>query len=77
VDKKQAKSFLEAFTTVIEGRMKAHDEVPLAGLGKFKVSDRKARVGRNPLTGEPVQIPAKTVVKFSIARALKESVLNS
>jgi nucleoid DNA-binding protein len=77
VDKKQAKSFLEAFTSVVEGRMKDHDEVPLAGLGKFKVSDRKARVGRNPLTGEPVQIPAKTVVKFSIARALKESVLNT
>ena len=77
VDKKQAKAFLEAFTSVVEERMKAHDEVPLAGLGKFKVSDRKARVGRNPLTGEPVQIPAKTVVKFSIARALKESVLDS
>jgi len=77
VDKKQAKAFLEAFTAVVERSMVAHDEIPLAGLGKFKVSDRKARVGRNPLTGEPVQIPAKTVVKFTIARALKEAVLNS
>jgi len=77
VDKRQAKAFLEAFTSVIERSMAAHDEVPLAGLGKFKVSDRKARVGRNPLTGEPVQIPAKTVVKFTIARALKDSVLNT
>ncbi len=77
VDKKEAKSFLEAFTAVVERTMVAHDEIPLAGLGKFKVSDRKARVGRNPLTGEPVQIPAKTVVKFTIARALKEAVLKT
>ena len=56
--------------------MKNRDEVPLPGLGKFKVSERKARMGRNPLTGEPVQIPAKTVAKFTIARSLKESVLN-
>ena len=46
-------------------------EVPLKGLGKFKVQNRKARVGRNPLTGEPVQIPAKTVVKFTVAKQLK------
>jgi nucleoid DNA-binding protein len=77
VDKRQAKAFLDAFTTVVERGMKAHDEIPLAGLGKFKVSDRKARVGRNPLTGDPVNIPAKTVVKFTIARALKEAVLDS
>ena len=76
VDKKQAKGFLEAFTTVVERAMKAHDDVPLPGLGKFRVSERKARVGRNPLTGEPIQIPAKTVVKFTIAKALKESVLS-
>jgi len=77
VDRKQAKAFLEAFSAVIERSMVAHDEIPLSGLGKFKVSDRKARVGRNPLTGEPVQIPAKTVVKFTIARALKEAVLKT
>jgi nucleoid DNA-binding protein len=45
--------------------------VPLKGLGKFKVHHRKARMGRNPLTGEEIQIPAKTVVKFTIAKALK------
>ncbi|MFQ5768091.1 MAG: HU family DNA-binding protein [Acidobacteriota bacterium] len=75
VDKKMAKGFLEAFTVVVERSMKQHEDVPLPGLGKFKVSDRKARTGRNPLTGEPIQIPAKTVVKFSIAKALKEAVL--
>ncbi len=75
VDKRQAKGFLEAFTAVVERSMRAHDDVPLPGLGKFRVSQRKARVGRNPLTGEPIQIPAKTVVKFAIAKALKETVL--
>jgi DNA-binding protein HU-beta len=44
------------------------------GLGKFKVQNRKARVGRNPLTGEPVNIPAKTVVKFTVAKSLKDLV---
>ncbi|MFQ5670820.1 MAG: HU family DNA-binding protein [Acidobacteriota bacterium] len=77
VEKKQAKEFLEAFTAVVERNMKNHEDVPLSGLGKFKVSQRQARTGRNPLTGEPIQIPAKTVVKFTIARALKESVLGS
>ena len=75
VDKKEAKSFLEAFTAVVERSMRGREDIPLPGLGKFKVSERKARTGRNPITGEPIAIPAKTVVKFSIAQALKESVL--
>ena len=77
IDKKQAKDFLGAFCALVERSMKKHDDVPLAGLGKFRVVDRKARTGRNPLTGEPLQIPAKTVVKFSIAKALKDSILNA
>ena len=77
VDRKQAKGFLEAFTAVVERSMKNHDDIPLAGLGKFKVVERKARIGRNPLTGEAIQIPAKTVVKFTIAKALKEAVLGA
>ena len=71
VERKDAKLFLEALTTVIERVIKDGGEVPLKGLGKFKVQNRKARVGRNPLTGEPVQIPAKTVVKFTVAKQLK------
>jgi len=45
------------------------------GLGKFKVQKRKARMGRNPATGEPIKIPAKTVVKFTVAKSLKDLVL--
>lgn len=73
-EKKDAKSFLEGFQKVVENEMKAAGEVPLAGLGKFKVSKRQARTGRNPATGEAIQIPAKTVVKFTVAKALKDLV---
>jgi nucleoid DNA-binding protein len=72
MDKRDAKRFLEAVTAVIERTIKAGGEIPLKGLGKFKVQNRKARVGRNPLTGAPVDIPAKTVVKFTVAKALKD-----
>ncbi len=71
-DKAKAKAFLEGFTRIVENEMKNEGEVPLAGLGKFKVTKRKARTGRNPATGEAIQIPAKTVVKFAVAKALKE-----
>ena len=70
-ERKDSKAFLEALTAIIERAIKDGGEVPLKGLGKFKVQNRKARVGRNPLTGEPVQIPAKTVVKFTVAKQLK------
>ena len=73
LDKKDVKAFLDGLTAVIEREIKSGGEVPLKGLGKFKVQNRKARVGRNPLTGQPVDIPAKTVVKFTVARALKDA----
>jgi DNA-binding protein HU-beta len=73
-DKKAAKAFIEGFTRIVENEMKKEGEVPLAGLGKFKVSKRQARTGRNPATGETIQIPAKTVVKFTVAKALKDLV---
>src|SRR2546425_471844 len=51
-EKRPAKLFLEGFTTIVERTMKKGGEVPLAGLGKFKVVKRKARMGRNPATGQ-------------------------
>jgi len=74
-ERKDSKAFLEAITAIIERVIKEGGEVPLKGLGKFKVQNRKARVGRNPLTGDPVQIPAKTVVKFTVAKQLKMLIL--
>lgn len=75
MEKKQAKVFLETLTTVVEKTLKKGGDIPLSGLGKFKVQSRKARMGRNPQTGEAIKIPAKRVVKFSVAKNLKDTVL--
>ncbi len=74
MEKKHTKVFLETLTSVVEKMIKKGGEVPLKGLGKFRVQKRKARMGRNPATGEPIKIPAKTVVKFTVAKALKDLV---
>jgi len=74
LEKKQAKASIEGLTKLIENTMKKGGQVPLAGLGKFKVVKRKARMGRNPATGEAIKIAAKTVVKFSVAKNLKDLV---
>lgn len=74
MEKKDVKQFLDTLTAVVEDEMRRGGEIPLKGLGKFKVQHRKARVGRNPITGEEIQIPAKTVSKFTLAKALKDIV---
>ena len=71
-DRKSAKMFLESLTGVVEKQVKKGGDVPLKGLGKFKVVKRKARMGRNPATGEAIKIAAKTVVRFTVAKALKD-----
>lgn len=53
----------------------AKNSFTLPGLGKLVLVNRKARMGRNPATGETIKIPAKKVVKFRIAKACKEAVL--
>ena len=55
----------------------AKDSFTLPGLGKLVLVDRKARVGRNPATGETIQIAAKRVVKFRIAKAAKDAILGT
>ena len=72
MEKKDVKNFLERLTSLVEDVIRQGGEVPLKGLGKFRVQHRKARVGRNPITGAEIQIPAKTVVKFALARSLKD-----
>jgi DNA-binding protein HU-beta len=72
LEKKQAKLFLETLTGLVHKEIRKGKEVPLTGLGKFRVSRRKARMGRNPQTGEPIKIPAKKVVRFSVAKPLKD-----
>jgi DNA-binding protein HU-beta len=75
LEKKQAKLFLQGLTSVVEKTLKKGGDVPLYGLGKFKVLNRKARMGRNPQTGEQIKIPAKKVVKFTVAKNLKDQIL--
>jgi DNA-binding protein HU-beta len=55
----------------------AKDGFVIPGIGKLVLVQRKARVGRNPATGEAIQIPAKTVVKFRVAKVCKDSVLSA
>jgi DNA-binding protein HU-beta len=75
LNKKDTKTFLVGLTSLVEKTLKKGGDVPLSGLGKFKVQNRKARVGRNPQTGEAIKIPAKKVVKFTVAKNLKDTVL--
>lgn len=75
LQKKDVKVFLTGLTNMIEKTLKKGGDVPLSGLGKFKVQNRKARIGRNPQTGEQIKIPAKKVVKFTVAKGLKDTVL--
>ena len=73
IDKKQATAALEALATL--AYQNAGDGFTIPGLGKLVKVDRAARMGRNPATGETIQIPAKTVLKFRIAKAAKDAVL--
>jgi|DewCreStandDraft_4_1066084.scaffolds.fasta_scaffold04675_3 DNA-binding protein HU-beta len=75
VSKKEAKTVLEAFNEKIVEVLKKEKKVKLPGLGIFVVKLRKARTGRNPKTGETIQIPEKTVVKFRVAKDIKKQVL--
>jgi len=75
VAKKDVKKVLEAFTEVIISTLKKEKKVKLTGLGIFAVKHRNARIGRNPRTGEQIQIAAKKVVKFRVAKEVKTSVL--
>ncbi len=55
----------------------AKNGFPLPGLGKLVLVNRKARMGRNPQTGEPIKIPAKRVLKFRVSKAAKDSILGA
>ena len=70
----QAKLALEATLEEISARLGSGDEVRLTGFGKFSVSNRAAREGRNPQTGATMQIPAKRVPKFGAEAELKKAV---
>ncbi len=71
--KKEAASLFEELSSLAYKEAKNSFTIP--GIGKLVLVNRKARLGRNPKTGETIQIPAKTVVKFRIAKAAKDAIL--
>ena len=72
--KADAERTFDSITTIILDALKNDDTVKIAGFGTYKVAKRKARVGRNPRTGETIQIPASKRPKFSVGKALKDAV---
>ncbi len=72
VSKAQVRAVFQAVEDVVTKRLKAEGKIPLGGLGAVKLVDRKARIGRNPATGEQIKIPARTAIKLTPAKALKD-----
>lgn len=74
ISKGQATDALNAVLDNIGEALKDGDKVTLIGFGTFSISERKARTGRNPQTGETIKIAAKNVVKFKPGKELSDSV---
>ena len=74
MSKKDAEAVLKAFTDVVAEELKKGEKVQLVGFGTFEVSERAARTGRNPHTGEEMIIAASKAPKFKAGKALKDSV---
>lgn len=75
INKKQAKAAVETMVAAVLGEVKKNGVCVVPGLGRLVRQDRKARTGRNPATGETIKIPAKKVVKFRIAKAVKDAIV--
>lgn len=75
ISKKQAAEILDYVAQL--AYKNAKNTFTLPGLGKLVLVNRKARQGRNPMTGETIQIPAKRVVKFRVAKAAKDAILGA
>lgn len=73
--KSEVKTVFDALTELATTEVKKNGEFTIPGFGKLKKTNRKAREGRNPATGAIIKIPAKTTVKFSVGKAMKDSVL--
>ena len=71
----QIKEFFEELANLAASEVKSNGEFVLPGFGKLVKSERKAREGRNPATGETIQIPAKTTLKFRVGKSMKDTCL--
>jgi DNA-binding protein HU-beta len=72
---RQANDQLDQLVEFITKTVKKDKELKIPNLGTFRLRQLKARIGRNPQTGEPIKIPAKRVVKFRVAKMAKDSIL--
>lgn len=72
--KNTVRAALEQLSEIVSDALENNDEITLPGIGKFKVSERPARTGRNPQTGQTLQIAAKKVVKYVPAKALSDAI---
>jgi DNA-binding protein HU-beta len=72
--KTEVKGLLDSLAEMAIGEVKKNGEFTVPGFGKLKKTNRKAREGRNPATGAVIKIPAKTTVKFSLGKAMKDSI---
>jgi DNA-binding protein HU-beta len=75
IPKKTAAAVVEELVTLATKEAKSSGQFVVPGLGRAVKANRKARMGRNPQTGQAIKIPAKTVVKFRLAKAFKEAVV--
>lgn len=75
-NKKTATQFIESLSAIAYREAKKNGEFTVPGLGKLVKSHRAARTGRNPQTGEAIQIKARTALKFRVAKAAKDSILS-
>ena len=73
--KKQADTVVQSLVTTIVTSVRKGDPVKIPGLGTWKKVKTKARMGRNPQTGEAIKIPARTKARFTVAKSFKEQVL--
>ena len=74
LSKKDSEKALKAFIDVVTEELKKGEKIQLVGFGTFEVTERAAREGRNPLTGEKMQIKASKAPKFKAGKALKDSI---
>ena len=75
VPNKTAKQFVEYYADIAVRETKKGGVFVIPGIGRLVRVERKARTGRNPATGQPIQIPAKKVVKFRVAKAVKDAIV--
>ena len=75
VSRKQSDDLLNAMVSAVVKSVKKGESVKIPGLGIFRLRKMKARMGRNPQTGEPISIPARKKVGFSVAKTFKEQIL--